>query len=264
MLLSCWLLDTGCGMSHYEASVNAEGDPRYPNEPEWMPPEEEVARARLAMERQGVVAALNRGTASVQLAAPGETPWLWLGTAVAWLLIWPATLALQWTGGGVVGLPGGVAPALAVLHLLVLAWPVLAAGRLAGTGALSRRFSRIQTLAQMLALEPGEFEVWTGMLFRLLGYRSENTQDVADHGIDLVVSNGSIHRGLVQCKRYRGTVGEPTVRDLYGTLIHEGADYAWLVTTGGISRQAREWAGGKPIELWDGQKLVGFVQKYRP
>ncbi|MCX7707595.1 MAG: restriction endonuclease, partial [Anaerolineae bacterium] len=83
------------------------------------------------------------------------------------------------------------------------------------------------------------------------------------HGIDLEVSGNGLRRGLVQCKRYRGTVGEPTIRDLYGTLVHERADYAWLATTGGVSRQARDWASGKPMELWDGQRLVELAAKYR-
>jgi restriction system protein len=91
----------------------------------------------------------------------------------------------------------------------------------------------------------------------------QNTQDTADHGIDLVVTLPQLGLGLVQCKRYRGTVGEPIVRDLYGTLMHERANYGWLATTGGISRQARGWATGKPIDLWDGQKLVEYARKYR-
>ena len=115
----------------------------------------------------------------------------------------------------------------------------------------------------MLALEPSEFEVWVGMLFELNGYQVKNTQYSGDHGIDLVVTLPQLGLGLVQCKRYRGTVGEPVVRDLYGTLMHERADYGWLATTGGISRQAREWAVGKPLDLWDGQKLAEYARKYR-
>ena len=114
----------------------------------------------------------------------------------------------------------------------------------------------MQTLAQMLALDPAEFEIWIGMMFQLNGYRVRNTQYSGDHGVDIEVSKPPVNSGLVQCKRYRGTVGERVVRELYGTLIHERGDRAWLATTGAISRQARDWANGKPIELWDGQKLV--------
>ena len=94
------------------------------------------------------------------------------------------------------------------------------------------------------------------MMFQLKGYRVRNTQYSGDHGVDIEVSKPPVNTGLVQCKRYRGTVGERVVRELYGTLIHERGDRAWLATTGAISRQARDWSNGKPIELWDGQKLV--------
>jgi restriction system protein len=115
----------------------------------------------------------------------------------------------------------------------------------------------------MLALEPAEFEAWTAMLFQLMGYRVTDTKTVGDHGIDLVVNDGRLRLGLVQCKRYRGTVGEGTVRDLYGTMMHERAGFAWLATTGAVSRQAREWAQGKPMELWDGKQMEELARRYR-
>ncbi|MBC8450450.1 MAG: restriction endonuclease, partial [Chloroflexi bacterium] len=34
------------------------------------------------------------------------------------------------------------------------------------------------------------------------------------------------------------------------------ADLGFLVTTGSISRAARTWAQGKPLELIDGERLV--------
>ncbi len=147
--------------------------------------------------------------------------------------------------------------------MLALAGPVLVTERATSQDTLRRRFGKVRTIAQMLALEPNEFETWSGMLFELMGYRVENTQDGADHGIDLEVANNRVRYGLVQCKRYRGTVGEPTVRDLYGTMTHEAADYGWLVTTGGISRQAHDWSAGKPIDLWDGQTLEELARKHR-
>jgi restriction endonuclease Mrr len=35
------------------------------------------------------------------------------------------------------------------------------------------------------------------------------------------------------------------------------------VTTGGISRQARAWAAGQPLELWDGQRLLEYARSFR-
>jgi restriction system protein len=232
-------------------------------EPEWMPGPEQVARTRAQMERLGIVPNLSRELIGAQVVPPGETPWLWWGAAVAWILAWPVVIAIKYSAGQPRWLPWWLPLLLALLHMALLAAPVLFDQRANSKDDLRRRFGRVRTLAQVLALEPDEFEAWSAMLFELMGYRVEATPDVADHGIDLQVSNEHVRRGLVQCKRYRGTVGESIVRDLYGTMMHENADYGWLLTTGGVSRQAREWSGGKPIELWDGQMLVSMARRCR-
>jgi HJR/Mrr/RecB family endonuclease len=238
---------------------------RVSGEPEWMPTPDEVARARVSLEHRGVVQSLGIGPAGAALVPPGQIPWLWWGLALFWIVVWPALIATKVGGLAPGWMPLWLILVLATLNMLVLAGPVVYSERVASRGELRRRFGRVRTLAEMLALEPVEFENWVAMLFQLIGYKVKNTQEVADHGIDLLVTDGHVRYGLVQCKRYRGTVGEPVVRDLYGTLTHENADFGWLVTTGGISRQARTWAlaGGKPLELWDGQKLVELARRYR-
>lgn len=249
-------------MTTFEASLPLDPSIRGTGEPEWMPSLAEIARARAHMERAGVVTGMSRGFAQ-SLVPPGETPWLWWAAAVVWVVVWPALIAYRIVGGQPAWLSWWLPLVLALVNLALLAGPVFYSERNANNEDLRRRFVKVQTIAQMLALEPSEFEVWSGMLFQLLGYQVNNTQDVADHGIDLQVYGPEARYGLVQCKRYRGTVGEPTVRDLYGTLVHENGDHAWLVTTGGISRQAHEWAAGKRIDLWDGLKLVDFSQQFR-
>lgn len=246
----------------FQALIPAEDGQVY-REPEWMPSPEEVARARADMERRGIVRSLSRGPAGVQMVPAGEAPWSWLIGAAAWVVIWPAVIALRIGAERFKWLPWWLPILIALLHMLVLVAPVLLAQRDAGLSAVRRHFGQVRTIAQMLALEPDEFETWVGMLFKLAGYQATNTQYVADHGIDLEITGRGVRRGLVQCKRYRGTVGEPTIRDLYGTMMHERSDYGWLATTGGVSRQARDWVTGKPIELWDGQRLVELAAKYR-
>jgi restriction system protein len=112
------------------------------------------------------------------------------------------------------------------------------------------------TLDDLQAMSPGEFETWVQQLFRSRGYFTTNTPDGADHGIDLWVVSPQGERAIVQCKRYRGVVGEPVVRDLYGVMQHEAAARGFLVTTGGISAAAGRWAQGKPIDLIDGPRLA--------
>lgn len=112
-------------------------------------------------------------------------------------------------------------------------------------------------LAQTLALSPNDFEDYVAYrLFTRQGYAVENLPAVKDGGIDLIVIDPSGRRAIVQCKRYRGTVGESVLRDLYGTMMHSGAGMAFLVTTGTISVAARRWVLGKPIALIDGARLV--------
>lgn len=243
-------------MIEYGARLGEERNARGSGEPAWMPSPDEVIRARRRMERAGIIGAMRLDPEDDRLVPPGETPWLWWGLAVFWIVSWPALISLKIGFQALPRIPIYWLLGLALLHLLILAGPVVRTQRMAGRAGLGRRFRQIRTLAELLALEPSEFEVWAGTLFRLLGYQVRNTKESGDHGIDLVVSSPQIRAGLVQCKRYRGTVGEPTIRDLYGTLMHENADFAWLVTTGAISRQALDWSAGKPMELWDGQRLI--------
>ncbi len=112
------------------------------------------------------------------------------------------------------------------------------------------------TIDQLYALSPADFEAYVGQLFAQKGYRVKLRGRSGDLGVDVELSNRKGKRAVVQCKRYRSTVGSEIVRELYGTMIHEKVAHAFLVTTAEISNAAREWAKGKPITLIDGQMLV--------
>lgn len=174
-------------------------------------------------------------------------------------LLWGVLLAVafrhgRWPDGWPAWVPWGI---LALLTGMILgAWLVVVSW---GWNALQHwRWMRVEvkSLAEMQALSPGEFEAYVGRVFAHHGYRVRNTPDQKDHGIDLEVVSPGGQRGVIQCKRYRGSVGEPEVRDLYGAMIHVGADEGFLVTTSRFSRPARQWVQGKPLELIDGPRLV--------
>lgn len=120
---------------------------------------------------------------------------------------------------------------------------------------------RALTVNDLYALQPGEFEEYVGAVFRHKGYRARVTGRSGDHGVDVALQHPDGRRAIVQCKRYQNTVGEETVRELYGTLIHEGAAHAFLVTTAEISPPAREWAADKPITLIDGETLAQLSKR---
>ncbi len=111
-------------------------------------------------------------------------------------------------------------------------------------------------IAELYALSPAEFEAYVARLFRRKGYRVEMRGGSGDHGVDLMVTNRQRRKAVVQCKRYRNQIGPDIVRELYGTLMHEKAAHAFLVTTASISQSAQDWARGKPMTLIDGDELV--------
>lgn len=118
-----------------------------------------------------------------------------------------------------------------------------------------------QTLEDLMALSPEDFEALIAKLFEVYGHQTMLMGGNGDHGVDVVVTTSEGEKWIVQCKRYSGSVGEPVVRDLYGTLLHENAQQAYLITTGGLTRQAVEWAEGKPIVLYDGEGLVRLIHR---
>jgi hypothetical protein len=67
---------------------------------------------------------------------------------------------------------------------------------------------------------------------------------------------------VIQAKRYAYTVGVSAVRDLYGTLMNEGATKGVLVTTSDYGPDAYEFANGKPITLLNGSNLLHLLQKH--
>ena len=112
-----------------------------------------------------------------------------------------------------------------------------------------------------MALSPEAFERLVAKVFAFQGYQVNHVGGTSDHGVDIIVKNAQGERWIVQCKRYRGSVGEPVLRDLYGTLLHEGASGAYLITTGTFTQGAKDWADGKPIILQDGEEFVNLIHE---
>ena len=91
------------------------------------------------------------------------------------------------------------------------------------------------------------------------------TQASRDRGVDAIAFDPDPIRGgkiVIQAKRYNIVVPVSAVRDLFGTIQHEGATKGILVTTSHYGRDSREFAKGKPITLLDGSNLVHLFQKH--
>ena len=102
-------------------------------------------------------------------------------------------------------------------------------------------------------------------MFNTNGGEVKVTQASHDGGVDAIAFDDDPIRGgkfVIQAKRYNNVVPVSAVRDLYGTMIHEGATKGILVTTSFFGKEAYDFAKDKPITLIDGSALLGMLNKF--
>ena len=118
-------------------------------------------------------------------------------------------------------------------------------------------------------LDPYAFEKLAQRLLRECGFSDvEVTKKSGDGGIDgtgkLRINGIFSFNVAFQCKRYKGQVGSPQIRDFRGSLgtnIEKGI----LITTGTFTREAKEEAsseGKRLIDLMDGEELIKKLAEY--
>jgi len=114
----------------------------------------------------------------------------------------------------------------------------------------------------LMELTPSEFESLITNLFQKMGLEARQTQASRDGGVDCVafdprpIFGGKV---VIQAKRYKDTVGVSAVRDLYGTVMNEGASKGILITTSGFGKASFDFAEGKPLELLSGINLLHLL-----
>jgi restriction system protein len=119
--------------------------------------------------------------------------------------------------------------------------------------------SELDARPNLMDLTPAEFEALVGNLFTRMGLETKLTRTNRDGGVDAVAFDTRPILGgkvVIQAKRYRNTVGVAAVRDLYGTMINEGANKGILVTTSSYGPDAYDFCKDKPIELVNGSGLL--------
>lgn len=91
------------------------------------------------------------------------------------------------------------------------------------------------------------------------------TQASADGGVDAIAFDPDPIRGgkiVIQAKRYTNVVGVSAIRDLYGTVMSEGATKGIIVTTSDYGTDSYEFAKGKPLTLLNGSNLLYLLEKH--
>jgi restriction system protein len=123
----------------------------------------------------------------------------------------------------------------------------------------------LESRPNLMDLNPYEFENLVGNLFQKMGLDTKLTRSSRDGGVDAVAYDKRPILGgkvVIQAKRYRHTVGVSAVRDLYGTMQHEGANKGILVTTSSYGPDAYEFIKDKPVELIDGGGLLYLLDQH--
>lgn len=104
-----------------------------------------------------------------------------------------------------------------------------------------------------------------GKEFNSNGGEVKVTQASKDGGVDAIAFDPDPIRGgkiVIQAKRYTNTVGVSAVRDLYGTVMNEGATKGILVTTADYGPDAYDFVKGKPLTLMNGANLLYLLEKH--
>ena len=128
---------------------------------------------------------------------------------------------------------------------------------------------REQITDRLRHLEPYAFERLAQRLLRECGFSDvQVTKRSGDGGIDgigkLRIQGIFSFNVAFQCKRYKGQVGAPAIRDFRGSLgtnIEKGV----LITTGAFTKAAKDEAsseGKRLIDLMDGEELINKLAEY--
>lgn len=127
-----------------------------------------------------------------------------------------------------------------------------------------------EVLANILhGMDPYAFERLTQRLLRECGFDDVSvTKKSGDGGIDgtgRLLMNGIFSFYVAfQCKRYKGPVGAPEIRDFRGSLS-QNIEKGVFITTGSFTKAAREEAnapGKQQIDLIDGDDFMNKLAEY--
>lgn len=127
----------------------------------------------------------------------------------------------------------------------------------------------IDPQSNLAAMDWEDFEHLIAQLmeweFARSGVEVRVTRASRDRGVDAVMFDPDPLRGgkyVLQAKRYTRTVDVSAVRDLYGTLLNEGANRGILITTASFGPDAYEFAKDKPLSLVDGPNLLNLLSRH--
>lgn len=121
-------------------------------------------------------------------------------------------------------------------------------------------FYHQNNLKDLFSISWYDFEILIEEVFKRTGFKVKRRGGAkADGGIDLEAYKDG-YKIIIQCKHWKSNkVGVSVVREMLGVAVHEKANQVYIITCGYFTRDAKEFAQGKPIELVSGYKLVEWI-----
>jgi restriction system protein len=103
------------------------------------------------------------------------------------------------------------------------------------------------------------FERATAEVLERHEFNTVVTPGSGDGGVDIEVTRNGL-KGVVQCKAHTSCVGPHVVRDLYGVIHHSRASFGIIVSRGGFTKGAVEFARDKPILFLNTDDLIAMQE----
>ena len=140
-------------------------------------------------------------------------------------------------------------PAMVIIDLIY--WRIFQPNR-------KRAYFRIRSkgISALKKMSWQDFERFCGLHYERQGYKVRMCGlGGADGGLDLLLKKHG-KTTMVQCKHWKGKVSVTTVREMYGVMCANSYDAVIIVALTGFTREAKQWAAGKPISLVSGADIL--------
>jgi len=120
-------------------------------------------------------------------------------------------------------------------------------------------------IEQIDMMEDGsEFEIYLYRLLKELGYTDAyKTIDSGDFGADLVFTDRSGTRTIIQAKRYSSPVGIDAVQQVYTARNYYQAKKAVVITNSFYTDSAETLAGVNAVLLLDRNDLISIINHFK-
>jgi|GEM_PF-4404494 len=115
---------------------------------------------------------------------------------------------------------------------------------------------QLKRVSELFDMNPFDFEILCATLLEKQGYTNVRvTPRANDKGIDIIGEYES-KTIVVQCKRYKSSVGSPDMQKFVGAMHNANANGGVFITTGTFTKEAEAMAKTNNISLIDRERLA--------